>query len=207
MIVEPVVGNMGLVPPQPGFLERILELCREHGAVSIFDEVMTGSRLSAGGAQGLFGMTPDMTCLGKIVGGGMPLAVYGGKREIMQHIAPLGAVYQAGTLSGSPLAIAFRPTSSHTKVRPFPFGPPRHLSLSSGAPAACSRRNRPRHDVALCFPRRRSSSCGVLPGGCGRLRPAARRLGNAPVDSAAMSLDQARSPDSAPWACLVFCGA
>jgi glutamate-1-semialdehyde 2,1-aminomutase len=106
VIVEPVVGNMGLVPPQPGFLERILELCRDHGAVSIFDEVMTGSRLSAGGAQGLFGMTPDMTCLGKVVGGGMPLAVYGGKREIMQCIAPLGPVYQAGTLSGSPLAIA-----------------------------------------------------------------------------------------------------
>lgn len=106
VIVEPVVGNMGLVPPQPGFLERLLELCRQHGAVSIFDEVMTGSRLSAGGAQGLFGMNPDMTCLGKVVGGGMPLAVYGGKREIMQKIAPLGPVYQAGTLSGSPLAIA-----------------------------------------------------------------------------------------------------
>ncbi len=106
VIVEPVVGNMGLVPPQPGFLERLLELCHRHGAVSIFDEVMTGSRLSRGGAQALFGMTPDMTCLGKVVGGGMPLAVYGGKREIMENIAPLGAVYQAGTLSGSPLAIA-----------------------------------------------------------------------------------------------------
>jgi glutamate-1-semialdehyde 2,1-aminomutase len=106
VIVEPVVGNMGLVPPQPGFLEKLLELCRQHGTVSIFDEVMTGSRLSAGGAQGLFGMTPDMTCLGKVVGGGMPLAVYGGKREIMERIAPLGPVYQAGTLSGSPLAIA-----------------------------------------------------------------------------------------------------
>jgi glutamate-1-semialdehyde 2,1-aminomutase len=106
VIVEPVVGNMGLVPPQPGFLEHLLELCQRHGAVSIFDEVMTGSRLSQGGAQGLFGMTPDMTCLGKVVGGGMPLAVYGGKREIMERIAPLGAVYQAGTLSGSPLAIA-----------------------------------------------------------------------------------------------------
>jgi len=106
VIVEPVVGNMGLVPPQPGFLERVLELCQRHGAVSIFDEVMTGSRLSAGGAQRLFGMTPDMTCLGKVIGGGMPLAVYGGKRELMQRIAPLGPVYQAGTLSGSPLAIA-----------------------------------------------------------------------------------------------------
>jgi glutamate-1-semialdehyde 2,1-aminomutase len=106
VIVEPVVGNMGLVPPQPGFLEQVVELCQRHGAVSIFDEVMTGSRLSAGGAQGLFGMTPDMTCLGKVVGGGLPLAVYGGKRAIMQSIAPLGPVYQAGTLSGSPLAVA-----------------------------------------------------------------------------------------------------
>ncbi|MDF3071963.1 MAG: Glutamate-semialdehyde aminotransferase [Polyangiaceae bacterium] len=106
VIVEPVVGNMGLVPPQPGFLERILEVCQQNGAVSIFDEVMTGSRLSAGGAQGLFGMNPDMTCLGKVVGGGMPLAVYGGKRAIMERIAPLGPVYQAGTLSGSPLAVA-----------------------------------------------------------------------------------------------------
>ena len=106
VIVEPVVGNMGLVPPQPGFLERLLELCQQHGAVSIFDEVMTGSRLSPGGAQGLFGMKPDMTCLGKVVGGGLPLAVYGGKREIMERIAPLGPVYQAGTLSGSPLAVA-----------------------------------------------------------------------------------------------------
>jgi glutamate-1-semialdehyde 2,1-aminomutase len=106
VIVEPVVGNMGLVPPQPGFLEQVVELCERHGAVSIFDEVMTGSRLSAGGAQGLFGMKPDLTCLGKVVGGGMPLAVYGGKRAIMQGIAPLGPVYQAGTLSGSPLAVA-----------------------------------------------------------------------------------------------------
>lgn len=106
VIVEPVVGNMGLVPPQPGFLEHLLELCQKHGAVSIFDEVMTGSRLSRGGAQALFGMRPDMTCLGKVVGGGMPLAVFGGKREIMQRVAPLGPVYQAGTLSGSPLAIS-----------------------------------------------------------------------------------------------------
>jgi glutamate-1-semialdehyde 2,1-aminomutase len=106
VIVEPVVGNMGLVPPQPGFLEALLELCADHGAVSIFDEVMTGCRVARGGAQGLFGMRPDLTCLGKIVGGGLPLAVYGGKREIMQCIAPLGPVYQAGTLSGSPLAVA-----------------------------------------------------------------------------------------------------
>jgi glutamate-1-semialdehyde 2,1-aminomutase len=105
VIVEPVAGNMGCVPPAAGFLEAILDLCARHGAVSIFDEVMTGSRLSAGGAQQLFGLRPDMTCLGKVVGGGMPLAVYGGRAAIMNEIAPLGPVYQAGTLSGNPLAV------------------------------------------------------------------------------------------------------
>jgi glutamate-1-semialdehyde 2,1-aminomutase len=105
VIVEPVAGNMGLVPPQPQFLETILELCARHGALSIFDEVMTGCRVARGGAQGLFGMTPDLTCLGKIVGGGLPLAVYGGRADVMQRVAPLGPVYQAGTLSGNPIAV------------------------------------------------------------------------------------------------------
>ncbi len=105
VIVEPVSGNMGLVPPQPQFLEAILELCQKHGALSIFDEVMTGCRVARGGAQGLFGMRPDLTCLGKVVGGGLPLAVYGGRTDVMQRIAPLGPVYQAGTLSGNPIAV------------------------------------------------------------------------------------------------------
>ena len=105
VIVEPVAGNMGCVPPEPGFLESIVLLCTEYGALAIFDEVMTGSRLAAGGAQELYGLSPDLTCLGKVVGGGMPLAVYGGKRDIMQKVAPLGPVYQAGTLSGNPLAV------------------------------------------------------------------------------------------------------
>jgi glutamate-1-semialdehyde 2,1-aminomutase len=106
VIVEPVVGNMGCVPPEPGFLQTILDLCREHGALSILDEVMTGCRLAPGGAQELYGLRPDLTCLGKIVGGGMPLAVYGGRRDVMSTIAPLGPVYQAGTLSGNPLAVS-----------------------------------------------------------------------------------------------------
>jgi glutamate-1-semialdehyde 2,1-aminomutase len=106
VIVEPVAGNMGCVPPEPGFLEDIIALCERHGAVSIFDEVMTGSRLSAGGAQGLYGLKPQLTCLGKVVGGGMPLAVYGGRAAIMSKVAPLGPVYQAGTLSGNPLAVS-----------------------------------------------------------------------------------------------------
>ena len=105
VICEPVVGNMGLVIPEPGFLEAIIDLCKKHGAVSIFDEVMTGCRLSRGGYQGRVGLSPDMTCLGKIVGGGLPLAAYGGRRDIMSKIAPLGPVYQAGTLSGNPIAV------------------------------------------------------------------------------------------------------
>jgi len=106
VIVEPVVGNMGVVPPEPGFLEAIVRLCKESGAVSIFDEVMTGCRVARGGMQERANVRPDMTCLGKIVGGGMPLAAYGGRREIMQKVAPVGPVYQAGTLSGNPVAVS-----------------------------------------------------------------------------------------------------
>jgi glutamate-1-semialdehyde 2,1-aminomutase len=106
VIVEPVVGNMGVVPPAPGFLEAILSECTKHGAVSIFDEVMTGCRVARGGMQERMDLLPDMTCLGKIVGGGMPLAAYGGKRAIMEKVAPLGPVYQAGTLSGNPVAVS-----------------------------------------------------------------------------------------------------
>jgi glutamate-1-semialdehyde 2,1-aminomutase len=106
VIVEPVVGNMGCVPPAEGFLAAIIDLCKKHGAVSIFDEVMTGCRLARGGAQALYGLSPDMTALGKIIGGGMPLAAYGGREEIMNCISPLGPVYQAGTLSGNPIAVA-----------------------------------------------------------------------------------------------------
>jgi glutamate-1-semialdehyde 2,1-aminomutase len=106
VIVEPVVGNMGVVPPVPGFLEAIVETCAAYGAVSIFDEVMTGCRVARGGMQERAGLRPDMTCLGKIVGGGMPLAAYGGKRAILEKVAPLGPVYQAGTLSGNPVAVS-----------------------------------------------------------------------------------------------------
>lgn len=106
VIVEPVGGNMGCVPPVEGYLEGLREVTREHGAVLIFDEVMTGFRLARGGAQELYGVTPDMTCLGKIIGGGLPVGAYGGSREIMEMVAPAGPVYQAGTLSGNPLAMA-----------------------------------------------------------------------------------------------------
>ena len=106
MLVEPVAGNMGCVPPEPGFLEGLASLAREHGALLIFDEVMTGFRLAYGGAQQRYGITPDLTILGKIVGGGLPAAAYGGRRELMEQIAPVGPVYQAGTLSGNPLAMA-----------------------------------------------------------------------------------------------------
>lgn len=106
VIVEPVAGNMGCVPPQPGFLEALRDLCTRHGALLILDEVMTGFRLSLGGAQQLYGIRPDLTTLGKIVGGGLPLAAYGGRAEILRKVAPTGPVYQAGTLSGNPIAVA-----------------------------------------------------------------------------------------------------
>lgn len=106
IIVEPVAGNMNCIPPQPGFLECLREVCTEYGAVLIFDEVMTGFRFGLQGAQGFYGVEPDLTTLGKIIGGGMPVGAFGGKREIMEQIAPLGPVYQAGTLSGNPVAMA-----------------------------------------------------------------------------------------------------
>ena len=105
LIVEPIGGNMGVVPPQPGFLELLRKVTKASGTLLIFDEVITGFRVSYGGAQKLYGVTPDLTCLGKIIGGGLPVGAYGGKKEIMDHIAPVGAVYQAGTLSGNPLAV------------------------------------------------------------------------------------------------------
>ncbi|MBM3148311.1 MAG: glutamate-1-semialdehyde 2,1-aminomutase, partial [Actinobacteria bacterium] len=106
VIVEPVAGNMGVVPPAPGFLETVRELCSRHGALLIFDEVITGFRVGWGGAQTRYGVTPDMTTLGKIIGGGMPVGAFGGRREIMEQVAPAGDVYQAGTLSGNPVAMA-----------------------------------------------------------------------------------------------------
>jgi glutamate-1-semialdehyde 2,1-aminomutase len=106
IIVEPVAGNMNCVPPKPGFLEGLREICDEYEAVLIFDEVMTGFRVALGGAQAHYGIKPDLTTLGKVIGGGMPVGAFGGKREIMEQIAPLGPVYQAGTLSGNPVAMA-----------------------------------------------------------------------------------------------------
>ncbi len=106
LILEPVVGNMGLVNPEPGFLQGLRDLCTQEGTVLIFDEVMTGFRLSAAGAQGLLGVNPDLSTFGKIIGGGLPVGAYGGKKEIMEMVSPAGPVYQAGTLSGNPVAMA-----------------------------------------------------------------------------------------------------
>lgn len=106
VIVEPVAANMGVVPPKPGFLEKLRELTQSHGAVLIFDEVITGFRVALGGMQERVDIRPDLTCLGKIIGGGLPVGAYGGRRDIMQHVAPIGQMYQAGTLSGNPLAVA-----------------------------------------------------------------------------------------------------
>jgi glutamate-1-semialdehyde 2,1-aminomutase len=105
LIVEPVAGNMNCIPPVPGFLECLREVCDQHGALLIFDEVMTGFRVARGGAQEHYGVKPDLTTLGKVIGGGMPVGAFGGRRDVMEHIAPLGPVYQAGTLSGNPVAM------------------------------------------------------------------------------------------------------
>ena len=105
IIVEPIAGNMNFVEPLPGYLETLRELCTKHGTVLIFDEVMTGFRVALGGAQQLYGVTPDITTLGKVIGGGMPVGAFGGRHDIMQHIAPAGPIYQAGTLSGNPIAM------------------------------------------------------------------------------------------------------
>ncbi|MDA1188207.1 MAG: glutamate-1-semialdehyde 2,1-aminomutase [Chloroflexi bacterium] len=106
VIVEPIAGNMGVVPPQPGFLEGLRKLTLDHDALLIFDEVITGFRVAYGGAQEIFGVKPDVTCLGKIIGGGMPVGAYGGRQDIMETVSPLGPMYQAGTLSGNPVAMA-----------------------------------------------------------------------------------------------------
>jgi glutamate-1-semialdehyde 2,1-aminomutase len=106
VIVEPVAGNMGVVPPAAGFLESLRDITSRHGALLIFDEVMTGFRVAFGGAQQRYGIRPDLTTLGKVIGGGLPVGAYGGRRDIMNQVAPVGPVYQAGTLSGNPLAVA-----------------------------------------------------------------------------------------------------
>ncbi len=119
VIIEPVAGNMGVVPPKPGYLEALRTLTQQYGALLIFDEVMTGFRVAYGGAQTLYNISPDITCLGKVIGGGLPAAAFGGTRAIMEHLAPIGPVYQAGTLSGNPLAMAAgTATLSHLRDNP-----------------------------------------------------------------------------------------
>jgi len=118
VIIEPIAGNMNFVRPSPAYMQALRELCTRHGVVLIYDEVMTGFRVGLGGAQALFGITPDLTTLGKVIGGGMPLGAFGGRRDIMAHLAPLGAVYQAGTLSGNPVAVAAGLTTLELVAQP-----------------------------------------------------------------------------------------
>jgi len=150
VIVEPVAGNMGLVLPKPGYLEGLRTLTQKHGALLIFDEVITGFRVAYGGAQSLYGVTPDLTCLGKIVGGGLPAAAFGGRADIMQKLAPLGPVYQAGTLSGNPLAMAAGLKALEILGRPGNYQRLEHLGqrLGNGLLAAAQAAN-----VAACINR------------------------------------------------------
>ena len=140
ILVEPVAGNMGVVPPAPGFLEALRMLCDAYGALLVFDEVITGFRVARGGAQERFGVTPDLTVLGKIVGGGLPAAAFGGRAELMERLAPVGDVYQAGTFSGNPLATAAGTRCcAGCAIRP--------STRSSSAPAPASRRACRRSDA------------------------------------------------------------
>jgi glutamate-1-semialdehyde 2,1-aminomutase len=132
IIVEPVAGNMNCIPPVPGFLEGLREICNQYGSVLILDEVMTGFRVALGGAQQHYGITPDLTTLGKVIGGGLPVGAFGGKREIMEHIAPLGPVYQAGTLSGNPVSMA-----AGLKTLELISKPGFHEGLSTAASSLC----------------------------------------------------------------------
>jgi glutamate-1-semialdehyde 2,1-aminomutase len=139
VIVEPVCGNMGCIPPNSGFLQALRRITETHEALLIFDEVMTGFRVAPGGAQQLYGITPDLTTLGKVIGGGLPIAAYGGRRDIMSYVAPSGPIYQAGTLSGNPLAVgaglaAIRHLQSHPEIY-------QQLNRSTGALAACAPEN------------------------------------------------------------------
>jgi len=138
VIVEPVAGNMGCVPPQPGFLEALREITARHGALLILDEVMTGFRVAYGGAQARFGIRPDMTTLGKVIGGGLPIGAYGGRADIMMRVAPVGPIYQAGTLSGNPLAVAaglamLRYLKAHSEV--YSELETKSAAIASAAPA------------------------------------------------------------------------
>ncbi len=155
VLLEPIAGNMGLVPPEPGYLAALRELTEKHGTFLVFDEVMTGFRVAFGGAQALYGITPDLTALGKIIGGGLPAAAYGASAAVMDHVSPAGPIYQAGTLSGNPLAMAAgldddrncsatsRPTSGSRRSPPgWPKvstepPPTRGFPTSSSASAAC----------------------------------------------------------------------
>ncbi len=147
VLIEPVAGNMGCIPPLPGFLEGLRELTRQESACLIFDEVMTGFRLAPGGAQERFGVTPDITCLGKIIGGGLPVGAYGGKLEIMAQVAPEGPMYQAGTLSGNPLAMAAGMETLKLLRQPGTYERLEALGqqLGDGLQAICQRKGIPYH--------------------------------------------------------------
>jgi glutamate-1-semialdehyde 2,1-aminomutase len=151
VILEPVVGNMGVVLPQPGFLEACRELCTRHGALLLFDEVMTGFRVSLGGAQERFGIQPDLTTLGKIIGGGLPVGAYGGRADVMRSVSPVGPVYQAGTLSGNPLAMAAGLATLRTlrETNPYPRLEELTRRLCAGLAEAAQAVGLP-HQIAQC---------------------------------------------------------
>lgn len=161
VIVEPVAGNMGVVPPAPGFLEGLRNLTARYGSLLIFDEVITGFRLAYGGAQELYGVAPDLTCLGKVIGGGLPVGAYGGRREIMEQVAPSGPVYQAGTLSGNPLAVSAGIATLEVLKQPGVYG---RLEQTAAALEDALKQAAREAGAEVCFNRAGSMLCAFFTG-------------------------------------------
>ncbi|BAF59160.1 glutamate-1-semialdehyde aminotransferase [Pelotomaculum thermopropionicum SI] len=161
VIVEPVAGNMGVVPPAPGFLEGLRNLTARYGSLLIFDEVITGFRLAYGGAQELYGVAPDLTCLGKVIGGGLPVGAYGGRREIMEQVAPSGPVYQAGTLSGNPLAVSAGIATLEVLKQPGVYG---RLEQTAAALEDALKQAARQTGAEVCFNRAGSMLCAFFTG-------------------------------------------
>jgi glutamate-1-semialdehyde 2,1-aminomutase len=194
VIVEPVVGNANCIPPRPNYLQHLRDLCTQHGALLIFDEVMTGFRVALGGAQAHYGITPDLTTFGKVIGGGMPVGAYGGRRDLMEQIAPAGPIYQAGTLSGNPVAMA-----AGLAMLELVQAPGFHERLSAAAATLCrGLEAAARRKPACRSPPIRSAACSACSSPARRSRPAQATACDVPHSTASSTRCWSRACSSRP---------